>query len=138
MLNRLTKMNWKRSLNLRQDEAVGLDIGSSSVKVVQLRRNGRGYTVTAAGIVPIQPDQDASDQVGGHHLDANTARAISQCLQSAEVQTKLAVCSVCGPEVAVRDFKFPSLPPEELEEPLRSKPGRVVRLMWQMESSTIK
>jgi type IV pilus assembly protein PilM len=124
MLNRLTKMNWKRSLNLRQDEAVGLDIGSSSVKVVQLRRNGRGYTVTAAGIVPIQPDQDASDQVGGHHLDANTARAISQCLQSAEVQTKLAVCSVCGPEVAVRDFKFPSLPPEELEGAVTLEAGQ--------------
>ena len=107
---RLTKMNWKRSLNFGQDEVVGLDIGSSAVKVVRLRRDNGGYVVTAAGIVQIEPNQNE-----GHRADANTAKAISQCLQSAGVQSKLAVCSVCGPEVAMRDFKFPSLPPEELE-----------------------
>ena len=103
-------MNWKRSLNFGQDEVVGLDIGSSAVKVVRLRRDNHGYAVTAASIVQIEPNQN-----DGHRADANTAKAISQCLQSAGVQTKLAVCSVCGPEVAMRDFKFPSLPPEELE-----------------------
>jgi len=114
------KMNWKRSLNLRQDEVVGLDIGSSSVKVVRLRRDNLGYAVTAAGIAQIEPNQPR--QVGG--ADANTAKAISQCLRSAEVQTKLAVCSVCGPEVAVRDFKFPSLLPEELEGAVALEAGQ--------------
>jgi type IV pilus assembly protein PilM len=103
-------LNWKRSFNFRQDEVVGLDIGSSAVKVVRLRRDSGGYVVTAAGIVQIE-----SNQNDGHRADANTAKAISQCLQSAGVQSKLAACSVCGPDVAVRDFKFPSLLPEELE-----------------------
>jgi type IV pilus assembly protein PilM len=103
-------MNWKRSLNFGQDEVVGLDIGSSAVKVVRLRRDSGGYVVTAAGIVQIEPNQHE-----GHRADANTAKAISQCLQSAGVQSKLAACSVCGPDVAVRDFKFPSLLPDELE-----------------------
>ena len=112
-------MNWKRSFNFGQDELVGLDIGSSAVKVVRLRRDNGSYAVTAAGIAQIEPNQ--SD---GHRADANAAKAISQCLQSAGVQTKLAVCSVCGPEVAVRDFKFPSLPPEELEGAVTLEAGQ--------------
>ncbi|MHC4889880.1 MAG: pilus assembly protein PilM [Planctomycetota bacterium] len=45
----------------------------------------------------------------------NTARAIRECLRSAGIQTQPAVCSVCGPEVAVRHFKFPPLPTKEIE-----------------------
>jgi type IV pilus assembly protein PilM len=112
-------MNWKRPLSFRQDEVVGLDIGSSSVKVVRLHRDNRGYTVTAAGIAQIQ-----SNQHDGHRADANTVKAISQCLRSADIQTNLAVCSVCGPEVAVRDFRFPSLPPEELEGAIALEAGQ--------------
>jgi type IV pilus assembly protein PilM len=113
-------MNWKRSLSFGQDEFVGLDIGSSAVKVVRLRRDNRGYAVTAAGMVQIEPNQN-----DGHHADANTAKAISQCIESAGIQSKLAVCSVCGPEVAMRDFKFPSLPAEEIEGAVMLEAGQV-------------
>jgi len=111
-------MNWKRSFNFGQGQFVGLDIGSSAVKVVLLHRDNGGYAVMAAGIVQIEPNPRvflSEDSSGDNCADANTTNAISQCLQSAGVVTKLAVCSVCGPEVAVRDFKFPSLPREELE-----------------------
>jgi len=44
-----------------------------------------------------------------------TIRAIRKCVETAGAKTKLAVCGVCGPEVAVREFEFPSLPAEEIE-----------------------
>jgi type IV pilus assembly protein PilM len=47
--------------------------------------------------------------------DINTVRAIHHCINTASAGTQMAVCSVCGPEVAVRSFKFPSLPPEEIQ-----------------------
>jgi len=104
--------DWKQSLRfkLEHHEAFGLDIGSSEVKLIQLRKNDTGYTVTAAGIAAIAAGEDSKN-----HREINTIRAIRECLESARIQTPLAVCSVCGPEVAVRHFKFPPLPPEEIE-----------------------
>jgi type IV pilus assembly protein PilM len=105
------KLDWKKLLNLEDTRVFGLDIGSSTVKMVQLRKNGAGFTVAAAGIVDITNETENDND----HKEINTVKAISECLQSAGLQTRLAVCSVCGPEVAVRYFKFPSLLPEEIE-----------------------
>ncbi|UCG47785.1 MAG: type IV pilus assembly protein PilM [Phycisphaerales bacterium] len=103
-------MNWKRILNFGKDQALGLDIGSSWVKIIRLRREGTGYAVTAAGIAEILQSKEE-----GQDDRMETIRAIRKCVESCGVRTKLAVCGVCGPEVAVREFEFPSLPAEEIE-----------------------
>jgi len=111
LIERFTDLDWKRFFKREQYEVLGLDIGSSAVKMVQLRKSGAGFTVAAAGVVDIA-NGTGSDE---NQKEINTVRAISKCLQSTGIQTQLAVCSVCGPEVAVRYFKFPSLSPEEME-----------------------
>jgi len=112
---------WKRLLKLGQDEVVGLDIGSSAVKIVQLRKNSTGYKVIAAGIADIEKGDDSGDGA----IEVNATRAIRECLESAGVQTRLAVCSVCGPEVAVRHFRFPLLSPGEIEPAVLLEAGQV-------------
>lgn len=102
-------MNWKRTLNFGKEEVLGLDIGSSAVKIVALRKNEAGYSATAAGITEIAASED-----NHNHRRINTVKAIRECFGSARLKTKLAVCGVNGPEVAVRDFEFPSLSPEEV------------------------
>ena len=89
---------------------MGLDIGSSVVKMVQLCKDKDGCIVTAAAIADIADNTQADD-----NSQTNTATAICDCLQSTGIETKLAVSSLSGPEVAVRSFKFPSLPPEEIQ-----------------------
>ncbi len=103
-------LDWKRLLDIEQQQVLGLDIGSFTVRIVQMRKDAAGYVITAAGIAEI------ANGTGNNHgqKGANIVKAISECLRSAGVQTRLAVCSVCGPEVAVRYFKFPLLPPEEV------------------------
>ncbi len=107
-------LGWKRSFRLehehKHNEPFGLDIGSSEVKLIQLHKDGTGYAVTAAGIAAIAASEDSKNR-----REINTGRAIRECLESTGIQTQLAVCSVCGPEVAVRHFKFPPLPPQEIE-----------------------
>jgi type IV pilus assembly protein PilM len=105
-------MEWggRKSLKPEHSDLFGLDIGSSKVKMVQLHRNGEGYEVTAAGIVDI-----VSAGNGGNSRQAGIVRAIRECLKHTHTQTRMAVCGLCGPDVAVRYFKFPSLPSEELE-----------------------
>ncbi|MFA5252410.1 MAG: type IV pilus assembly protein PilM [Phycisphaerae bacterium] len=104
-------LDWKQLLDIEELQVLGLDIGSSAVRIVQLRKDETGYVVTAAGIVDIANGTEANSR----QKEMNIVRAISECLQSTGVQTRLAVCGVCGPEVAVRSFKFPSLPPEEAQ-----------------------
>lgn len=104
---------WKRSfkLELETKGIFGLDIGSSAVKVVQILKDDVGYKATAADIVDIAdaPEGDANTK------EMNTVRAIHQCFESTGIHVRMAVCGVSGPEVAIRDFKFPSLPQQEVK-----------------------
>lgn len=104
--------SWISSLRqkLEDRQVFGLDIGSSSVSAVQLRKKGGGWVVTAANRVKISTDENEEQE----HKQLNTVNAINKCLEPIETRTRLAVCSVSGPESAVRDFKFPSLPPDEI------------------------
>jgi len=97
-------------LNFTKTEVLGLDIGSSAVKIVRLRKDDSGYAVTAAGIAEIAASEDDNN-----HRKINTVKAIRECFESTGSKTKLAVCGLSGPEVAVRDFEFPTLTTEEIE-----------------------
>ena len=120
-LEDLRTLDWKQLLKLEQYEVLGLDIGSSAVKIVRLHKNNTSYTVTAAGIVEIA---NKNEHDGGSR-QINTVETIRKCLESTRIQTQFVVCSVCGPEVAVRPFKFPSLPLEEIEGAVLLEAGQV-------------
>ena len=112
-------MNWKRILSFTKSELLGLDIGSSAVKAVRLRKDGTGYAVSAAGIAEIAPAAsfcEADDGIKDHdnHRKIDIIKAIGECLASTERKAKLAVCGLSGPEVAVRDFEFPLLSTSEI------------------------
>jgi type IV pilus assembly protein PilM len=92
-------------------ELVGVDIGSSAVKIVQLRKAGANWLVTAAGIVDIS--DKGIDNPG--RKETNSARAVHNCIRLSGIRTKFAVCAVGGAEVAVRDFEFPPIPAEQIE-----------------------
>jgi len=100
----------KRFFEMRSEEVLGLDIGSSSVKIVQMHKDKTGYSVSSAAMADVETSlSETTDS------DINTVRAIRNCVNTASASAQLAVCSVCGPDVAVRTFKFPSLPPEEIQ-----------------------
>jgi Tfp pilus assembly PilM family ATPase len=69
-------LNWKRNIDLKKNEILGLDIGSSAVKMVALRKNGAGYSAIAAGITEIAPSEYNDD-----HHGKNTVAAIRECLE---------------------------------------------------------
>ena len=116
---------WKKSFRLDRETkaAVGLDIGLTSVKVVRLRKDNDGFAVTACGIAEISAN---GDKAGNRRRTLiNIARAIRECLDFSGVKAKLAVCGVSGPEVAVRDFEFPAIPAEEVENAVRLEASQV-------------
>jgi len=99
---------------------LGLDVGSSSVKLVKLEQNGDGVTAMAAGIAQIEPS-------GGdiHLKELKSVKALTDCLQANNIDDKYAVCGVCGPEVAVRYFTFPTLPAEEIPSAVKLEAEQV-------------
>jgi type IV pilus assembly protein PilM len=92
-------------------DIVGLDIGSYAVKAIQLRKGGKGWSVHGGAITDI--GEKAGDTPSRH--EANTVRAILASLRVGGIKANYAVCSLGGPEVAIRNFDFPVLPEDELE-----------------------
>lgn len=114
------KAKWKKYLGLGNYDVIGLDIGSSSIRMVQLSHEKDRYAVVAAGLVDIEKGEgDSSDR------QAEVEKALHKCFSAAKVRTKMAVCSVSGPEVAVRHFKFPPLQTPELEGAIRLEASQV-------------
>jgi type IV pilus assembly protein PilM len=89
---------------------VGLDVGFTTVKMIQLSRNG-GYTVTGGAIVNIEAPAGAEAAA----REAATAAAIARCHKALGARTRYTVCGVSGPEVAARSFSFAEVAPERLE-----------------------
>jgi type IV pilus assembly protein PilM len=108
-------------LGLKLGDLLGLDIGSSSVKLVQLTRNGDGYETVAAGRVQIEFNGDKN----AREVEIQRVRAVTECCRQAGISNKYAVSSVCGPDVAVRYFRFPVIPAEELTSAIKLEAEQV-------------
>ena len=92
---------------------VGLDIGSSAVKAVELKPAGKGYKVTGFGSEPIPPDSI----VDGAIIDAAAvADAIRRLFDSRGIKTKDVAASLSGNAVIVKKITLPVMTEAELAE----------------------
>src|SRR3990172_4900770 len=97
----------------RRKELVGLDIGTSSVKAVQLQRSRKGYRLVALGIAPLHPDTI----VDGLIMDADTVtNAIRQIFEENKIGLKDVTVSVSGHSVIVKRITVPQMEADELRE----------------------
>ena len=92
---------------------VGLDIGSSAVKAIELKPAGKGYKVTAFGSEPIPPDSI----VDGAIIDAAAvADAIRRLFETRKIGTKDVAASLSGNAVIVKKITLPVMTGAELAE----------------------
>ncbi len=96
---------------------IGLDIGSSLIKVVEAKPGKNGPQITALGVCPT-PDGTVSDDVV---IDPQgLGRAIRQLLSESGIQTKRCVSSVSGQSsVVVRIIEVPKMNDKELAETMK-------------------
>jgi type IV pilus assembly protein PilM len=92
---------------------VGLDIGSSAVKAVELKPAGKGFKVMGFAIEPVPPDSI----VDGAIIDgAAVSDAIRQLFERASFKTKDVVASLSGNSVIVKKITLPVMTEAELAE----------------------
>jgi type IV pilus assembly protein PilM len=92
---------------------VGLDIGSSAVKAVELKAAGRGYRVATYGSESLPPDSI----VDGAIIDgAAVADAIRRLFDGRGIRTRDVAASLSGNAVIVKKITLPTMTEAELAE----------------------
>jgi type IV pilus assembly protein PilM len=92
---------------------VGLDIGSSAVKAVELSVSGKTYRVTAFGSEPVPPDSI----VDGAIIDGGAvADAIRRLFEARRIKTTDVAASLSGNAVIVKKITLPTMTEAELAE----------------------
>jgi type IV pilus assembly protein PilM len=103
-------MFFGRSRNL-----VGLDIGDSSIKVVELKDlgKGRGYALAKAGWEPLSPDAI----VDGAIMDSQMViEAIQRLFQRLRIKNNQVATALSGHSVIVKRISLPTMSEAELAE----------------------
>lgn len=94
-------------------EIVGVDIGSSSVKLVQLKKAGDSYVLQNVGIWPLPAEAIVDNTL----MDTTSiVETIKNLVKSLGIKTKEAACSISGNSVIIRKISLPAMTQEELED----------------------
>ena len=97
----------------RAKSLVGLDIGSSAVKAIELKPAGKGYRVSAIGVESVPPDSI----VDGAIIDGGAvADAVRRLFANKKFKAKDVVASLSGNSVIVKKITLPSMTEAELSE----------------------
>ncbi len=97
---------------------VGLDIGSSSVKAVEIALKGRdkGFELRSLGIAPLPSEAI----VQGAFLNSSAiVDAIGEAIDAGRIRTKEVAVAVSGHSVIVKKVSLPAMTREELEDQIQ-------------------
>ncbi len=98
---------------LRRNELVGLDIGSHSIKLVELRAFKKGYQLKNIGHT-LLPYKSIVNKVIENH-DA-VSEAVSTLIHDLRIKTKNVAISISGHSVIIKKVSLPKMSDSELRE----------------------
>ena len=97
-------------------EVVGIDIGSSSVKLVQLKKQKGVFHLESFGMAPLPSETIVDNTI----MDsASIKEAVKNLLESQKIKTKNIVTSMSGNSVIIRKILLPMMSEEELESAIQ-------------------
>ena len=102
-------MMWKRT----NKSMVGVDIGSSSVKAVELQGKNGDFELVSLGYESLQPDSVVDGQI----MELNSvSNAIGKIFNEHKIKTTRVAAGVNGHSVIVKNIVLPQMSQEELQE----------------------
>ncbi len=100
----------------KKKSVVGIDIGSSAIKLVELKPTKKGYELVHFRMVPLP----AEAIVDGAIMNSNAVvDALIEAISQEKLKTKDVATSVCGHSVIVKKIKLPQMTEDELEESIQ-------------------
>lgn len=107
----------------KRKDVIGLDIGCSSIKMVELREGKNGYKLHSLGISPLPPEAI----VDGALMDSVTIiDTIRDLINASKTKTKDVVTSISGHSVIVKKITLPFMTESELEESIQWEAERYI------------
>ncbi|RME72487.1 MAG: type IV pilus assembly protein PilM [Planctomycetota bacterium] len=97
----------------KQNRVVGLDIGSSEIKALEMQKFGDGYAITGF----------ASTRV---HSPDETRAAIQEVIATGGFRTRRVVTAVSGRSVIVRYVNMPRMAPDQLRSAVRYEADKYI------------
>jgi type IV pilus assembly protein PilM len=95
---------------------VGVDIGSSSIKVCELRETRKGRTLQKVAFAPLPPQTI----VDGHIMNAGVVTdTLSRLFADSQIRQRNVAISVSGQSVIIRKITVPIMTPAELDEQIQ-------------------
>lgn len=103
--------------------ALGVDIGKSAIKAVELRRTARGVEMIRFGVAPTP----ARAVEGGMILDRTAvAQAVAALLRESGIRRRRATVAVAGVNVLARVLRLPPIPEQEVKQAIRWEAERLL------------
>jgi type IV pilus assembly protein PilM len=96
----------------KSTQVIGMDIGSSSIKVVELTQKGNDIDVSHVGVEPLAPEI----VVDGAIVDTGqVSNSIAKLFNEHKIKAKNVATAVSGHSVIVKKLSLQPMPDEELE-----------------------
>jgi type IV pilus assembly protein PilM len=92
---------------------IGLDIGSSSIKVVQVKESKKGLTLINFGIEPISPQSIVDGSIFNQSAIVDGIRSVFSRLH---IKRKDVALAIAGHSIIIKKIAVPPMTAEELEE----------------------
>ena len=97
----------------KNQNAIGLDIGSNSIKLIQIKRSNQGMVLENFAMSELSPE---AIYEGGVHDRDSVAKTIKELVDSLQIRSKLVAISIGGHSVIVKKITLPAMSDEELAE----------------------
>ncbi len=102
---------------------VGLDIGSSSIKAVELKKTRNGIEVTHIGLEPLASDIVVDSMI----VDSGSvATAITKIFADNNIKGRAVATSVSGHSVIVKPVKMPTMSDQELAQQILTEAAQYI------------
>jgi type IV pilus assembly protein PilM len=116
-------MEFPTSVFKKKDNLVGLDIGSHSVKVVELRSRDTGVALLNLGLAALPAEIYAEDKTT---KPETVASAVQGLMRHLGIKEKAVAASVSGHEVISKKVEVPVMTEEELENRMHFELGHYI------------
>ncbi len=104
----------------KKSATIGLDIGSSQIKIVEIQKTGKGLALLNYGIAPLLPEAIVEGEIMDRTLVIDTIRTL---LETRQIKSNNVITSVSGRGVIVKRINMDKMKEQEARE----------RIKWEAE-----